>query len=116
MAITIQTKNGKIKISNEAVASIAGGATIKSAGVISMSAKNVFRDYSSTVLHRQNYARGILVSTKNDQLNIEIHLIARLGTKLSEVAKSVKQNVEYEIKNHLGLTVNDVKIVVDEAK
>lgn len=116
MAITIQTKNGKIQINNDVVASITGGATMKSAGVISMSAKNLFRDYSSTVLRKQNYARGVLVSTKDDQLIIEIHLIARLGTRLSEVTKSVKQNVEYQIKNQLGLSVDEIKVIVDEAK
>ena len=58
MSIELKTKYGQIDISNEVIATIAGGAAIDCYGIVGMASKNQIKDGLTEICVRENFTRG----------------------------------------------------------
>ena len=61
MSIEMKTKYGQIDISNEVIATIAGGAAIDCYGIVGMASKNQIKDGLTDILGRENFTRGVIL-------------------------------------------------------
>lgn len=104
-------ENGKIIISKEVLATIAGVAATDCFGVVGMTAKNI-KDGLGTLLGRDSLSKGVEIIEKDDILSIKVYIIVGYGTKISAVAGNVMQNVEYAVKNYTGLDIGNVSVIV----
>ncbi|MCF6137065.1 Asp23/Gls24 family envelope stress response protein [Pseudalkalibacillus berkeleyi] len=112
MSIEMKTKYGEIDISNDVIATIAGGAAIDCYGIIGMASQKQIKDGITELLKRDNFSRGIVVRQEEDEVHIDMYIIVSYGTKISEVAHNVQTKVKYTLDQMLGLSVDSVNIFV----
>ncbi|MGG6432098.1 Asp23/Gls24 family envelope stress response protein [Anoxybacillus sp. D401a] len=112
MSIELQTKYGRVEISNDVIAAIAGGAAVDCYGIVGMASKNQLKDGIAEMLRRENFAKGIVVRQENDEVHIDLYVIVSYGTKISEVAHNVQTKVKYTLDQTLGLSVQSINIYV----
>lgn len=77
-----------------------------------MASKNQFRDGLSEILGKENFSRGVVVTNDEGDLTIDMYIIVSYGTKVSEVAHNVQNQVKYALKRMIGLNVNAVNIYI----
>jgi uncharacterized alkaline shock family protein YloU len=112
MSIEMKTNFGQIDISNEVIATIAGGAAIDCYGIVGMASRKQLKDGLTELLGRENFSRGIVVRQEEDEVHIDMYIIVSYGTKISEVAHNVQNKVKYTLDQMLGLAVDSVNIYV----
>ncbi|WP_010282528.1 Asp23/Gls24 family envelope stress response protein [Bacillus timonensis] len=112
MSIELKTKYGQIDISNDVIATVAGGAAIDCYGIVGMASKKQIKDGITELLRKENFARGIVVRQENDEVHIDMYIIVSYGTKISEVAHNVQSKVKYTLDQTVGLAVHSVNIYV----
>ncbi|MBM7603363.1 Asp23/Gls24 family envelope stress response protein [Metabacillus litoralis] len=112
MSIELKTKYGQIDISNEVIATVAGGAAIDCYGIVGMASKNQIKDGFTEILRKENFSKGVIVRQDDDSINIDMYIIVSYGTKISEVAHNVQTKVRYTLDQTVGLSVDSVNIFV----
>src|SRR5690625_3617597 len=112
MSIELNTNDGHVTITNDVIATIAGGAAIECYGIVGMASKSQIKDGIAEILKKENFSRGIVVRQDDDELHIDMYIIVSYGTKISEVAHNVQSQVKYMLNQTLGLPVHSVNIYV----
>ncbi|MDO1605540.1 Asp23/Gls24 family envelope stress response protein [Lactobacillus sp. YT155] len=116
MSVTINTKYGKIDVSNEVIATIVGGAATDIFGVVGMASKNQIRDGVNEILRRENYSKGVVVKQDHGKINVDVNIVVGYGVKISEVARNVKDKVKYNLETMLGMKAEEVNVIVQSVK
>ncbi|WP_047984922.1 Asp23/Gls24 family envelope stress response protein [Ornithinibacillus californiensis] len=112
MSIELNMKDGHVTITNEVIATIAGGAAVECYGIVGMASKSQIRDGIAEILRKENYSRGIVVRQEDNSLHIDMYIIVSYGTKISEVAHNVQSQVKYTLSKTLGLEIDSVNIYI----
>ncbi|HLR07887.1 MAG TPA: Asp23/Gls24 family envelope stress response protein [Bacillota bacterium] len=112
MSIELHTNDGRISITNEVIATIAGGAAIECYGIVGMASKSQIRDGIAEILRKENFSRGVVVRQEDNHLHIDMYIIVSYGTKISEVAHNVQSQVIYNLNQSLGLDIDSVNIYI----
>ena len=112
MSIEINTKYGQIDISNDVIATIAGGAAVDCYGIVGMASKKQLKDGITEILGKENFTKGVIVRQEEEAINIDMYIIVSYGTKISEVANNVQSKVKYTLDKTVGLAVDSVNIFV----
>lgn len=112
MSIELKTKYGQIDISNDVIATIAGGAAVDCYGIVGMASKNQIKDGLTEILRKENFTRGVIVRQEDDKVHIDMYIIVSYGTKISEIAHNVQSKVKYTLDKTIGLAVDTVNIYV----
>ncbi len=112
MGKEIDTEVGKIILSEDVIATIAGAAAAECYGIVGMTAGR-FRDGIATILGRENLSRGVDVSLGDDGIKVTVHIIVGYGTRISEVAQNVIEKVGYALEQATGLHVDQVNIRIE---
>ncbi len=104
------TTYGSIRISPNAIASIAYRATLESYGVVGLAPRNLAEGLAHTITHEPT--RGVSVRFDGELIDIDIHVIIEYGTRITSVANSVANTVRFHVEKALGLKVNAVNVHV----
>ena len=112
MSIEVKNEFGKIDITNDVIAQVAGEATIECYGIVGMASRHQIRDGLTEILRKENFGRGIVVRNIGEETHIDMYVIVSYGTKISEVAYQVQSRVKYTLKKTIGMTVESVNIFV----
>ncbi|WP_156289026.1 Asp23/Gls24 family envelope stress response protein [Oceanobacillus salinisoli] len=112
MSIELNTNDGQVTITNDVIATIAGGTAVECYGIVGMASKSQIRDGIAEILRKENYSRGIIVRQKDEKLHIDMYIIVSYGTKISEVASNVQSQVKYALNQSLGLSIDSVNIYI----
>jgi uncharacterized alkaline shock family protein YloU len=112
MSIELKTTYGQIDISNDVIATIAGGAAVDCYGIVGMASKNQIKDGLTDILRKENFTRGVIVRQEDQQVHIDMYIIVSYGTKISEIAHNVQSKVKYTLDKTVGLAVDTVNIYV----
>ncbi|MCQ6274053.1 Asp23/Gls24 family envelope stress response protein [Bacillus sp. V3B] len=112
MSIELKTAYGQIDISNDVIATIAGGAAVDCYGIVGMASKNQIKDGLTDILRKENFTRGVIVRQEEAQVHIDMYIIVSYGTKISEIAHNVQTKVKYTLDKTVGLAVDTVNIYV----
>jgi uncharacterized alkaline shock family protein YloU len=112
MSIELKTNYGQIDITNDVIATIAGGAAVDCYGIVGMASKHQLKDGLTDILRRENFTRGVIVRQESDEVHIDMYIIVSYGTKISEVAHNVQSKVKYTLDKTVGLSADSVNIFV----
>lgn len=112
MTIKLNSQLGQIDVSNEVIATIAGGAAVDCYGIVGMASQRQLKDGLSELLGKDNFGRGVVVHYNEDELSIDMYIIVSYGTKISEVAHNVQTKVKYTLNKTLGIEVEAINIYV----
>ena len=116
MGINKTNTLGKINVSIEAIASLAGAAATECYGVVGMASQKLVRDGFAELLKRENFSKGIVVRETDEGLEIDLYIIIAYGMKISEVVESVQKKVKYILEKTLDLEFKAVNIYVQAVK
>jgi uncharacterized alkaline shock family protein YloU len=112
MTIELALEYGKIYVTNDVVAILAGYAALECYGLVGMASRKQLKDGIAELLGRDNLSRGVEVRRQGDKVEIDLYIIVSYGTKISEVAHNVQNRVKYVLNDVVGLQVDAVNIFV----
>ena len=112
MSVERKTNYGSISVSEEAIASLAGGVITECYGVVGMASKQVLKDGWAELLNKENYSRGVRVKETENGLDVDLYIIACCGVKISEAVKEAQKKVKYVLEKTLTVDVNRVNVFV----
>lgn len=113
MSMQLDGEWGKVFVSDEVIAAVAGSAALDCYGLVGMASRKQLKDGIAELLRRENQSRGVEVRTEPDGTHIELHIVVSYGTKISEVAHNVQSRVKYVVNEVVGLNADFVDIVVE---
>ena len=104
MGIDKNTSYGKINISLEAIALVAGQAATTCYGVVGLSSKRSLKDEINAFLKKENYKDGVTVKkTGKDAFEVNMYII---------VGSNVQKRVKYELEKTFGIKFRSVNVYV----
>ncbi len=116
MALAIATEIGKIIISEDLVATIAGFAAMENYGIIGMCSRTA-GDAFVELFGRDNMQKGIKVEKVGDSMvDVTLHVALQYGVSLPAVAENTQKNVRYRIEDMTGIPVRNVNIFVESIR
>lgn len=115
MAQELKNTMGRISLSEEVIATIAGVAATECYGVVGMASTKI-KDGIAELLGRENLSRGVEVELSDSIADITLYVVVGYGTKISEVAHNVVDKVKYTIESTTGLKVRNVNVRVQGVK
>jgi len=101
---------GSLKVTNDVIAIIAGLAAVEVDGVYSMSGG--LTGGIAEVLGIKNLSKGIKVETKENNIYINIYIIAEFGARIPEVAWNIQEKVKKTVERMTGMRVMEANIHV----
>ena len=116
MTVEKKTNYGSISVSEEAVASLAGGVITESYGVVGMASRNQIRDNFNDILKKENFARGVVIRQEDEGVAVDVYIIVGYGTKISAICRNVQEQVKYNLETMLGFSANTVNVYVQGVK
>ena len=105
------TDLGAIVIDEHVIATIAGVAAMESYGIVGMASKNA-ADGFFELLKWDYLSKGTKVSTKDNKLVIDLHVILEYGVKISVVAENIIERVKFNVENFTGYKVDSINVHV----
>ena len=116
MAAEMSTSLGKITITDELIANIAGYAAVENVGIVGMNAKKA-SDSFIELFGKDNMRRGVKVTMVSpDVMDIDLYVTLEYGVSLPAVAQNAKSNVKYRVEEMTGLTVHAVNVHVENIR
>ena len=106
-----ESELGRVVMTTDAIASMAGRAVDESFGVVDQAGRR-----GPLRLLRRGRSSGIRVRETDGGIALELHVVVDYGINLGEVSAMVQSRVAYEVERHTGLTVDAVDVHVDSAR
>ncbi|MEW6307809.1 MAG: Asp23/Gls24 family envelope stress response protein [Bacillota bacterium] len=115
MARQITNNLGTVSIGDEVLATLAGVAATECYGIVGMASRRV-KDGIAELLGRENLSKGVEVAFDQERVSIKLHIVVGYGTRISEVARNVCDQVKYVVEQATGLVVDRIDIFVQGVK
>ena len=110
--VTIEADTGKVNISDDVVASIAGIAATEIEGVSGMS-KGVAYEIVERLGAKKNPQKGVKVSVNEDGAVIDLFIVVAFGVRIPELAWEVQENVKNSVESMTGIDVLKVNVCIE---
>jgi uncharacterized alkaline shock family protein YloU len=110
--LTQSSDLGRITIAPEVIAQIVGHTAAECYGVVGMAGKGRV----ARLLAREKLTQGIEVTSRDDGLVIDLHVVVEYGLNLAEVAATVRSRVAYEVQRLTGLPVSAVEVHIEDVR
>ncbi|HCV54527.1 MAG: Asp23/Gls24 family envelope stress response protein [Galactobacillus timonensis] len=112
MTVAKKTNYGTINVTEDAVASLAGGVITECYGVVGMASRKLFKDTYAELLKRENFSRGVAVRNTENGLEVDLYIIVSFGVRISEVVQEAQKKVKYVLEKSLSTEVAAVNVYV----
>ncbi|MDP3306225.1 MAG: Asp23/Gls24 family envelope stress response protein [Erysipelotrichaceae bacterium] len=116
MGIERSTSLGNINISEEAIATLAGGVVSECYGVVGMASQKVLKDGLAELLKKENYSRGVVVRKTETSYELDLYIVISFGVKITEVVAEVQKKVKYMLEKTLEQDFDKINIFVQGVK
>lgn len=113
MPVNKKTAMGQIRISDNAIAALAGETVNECYGVVGMISKNYIKDGYSALLKKENYAKGVIIRNDKDGIRIDVYVVVSYGVRISEVVIELQKRVKYALEKTLNMDVAAVNVHVE---
>lgn len=102
---------GKISISREVIAVVAGLAAMECYGLVGMASQKL-QDGLAELLGRENLSKGVSVKIDENEVNIDLFIIVEYGINITMVANNVIDKVQYTVEKMTGIKPSKININV----
>lgn len=102
---------GSITVSPHAIAAVAARAARQSYGVVGMASRHRFEGLSAS---RSDH--GVEVAVEAGRITIDLYLVVEYGTRISSVATSVANSVQYQVEKFIGLPIAAVNVHIQDLR
>ena len=110
--ITLEEDTGKVNISDDVVATIAGIAATEIEGVAGM-AGNALDAISQKLGAKKSPQKGVKVAVGPDGAVIDLYIVVEFGIRIPELAWEVQENVKNSVESMTGIDVLKVNVRID---
>jgi len=108
-----RTQAGQIRISNDVLADMVGFAVMECYGVVGTANPN-FKAGVSQLLSRDKLAKGVVVQSSDDVVDVQLYVVVEYGTNLAEVSKNLVERVRYVLDQYAQVQVGDVGVHIQD--
>ena len=70
----------------------------------------------ASLLMGDSITKGVTISTENDRLTIDLHIMVEYGVNIGVICQSIINNVKYSIESMSGCKVGKINVNVDSAR
>jgi uncharacterized alkaline shock family protein YloU len=116
MGIERSTSLGNINISEEAIATLAGGVVSECYGVVGMASQKVLKDGLAELLKKENYSRDVVVRKTETGYELDLYIVISFGVKITEVVAEVQKKVKYMLEKTLEQDFDKINVFVQGVK
>ena len=116
MGIEKVTNLGKLNISEDAIATLAGGVVSECYGVVGMASQKILKDGLAELLKKENYSKGVVVRQLEKGYELDLFIIIGFGVKISEVVYEVQKKVKYTLEKTLDQPFLSINVYVQGVK
>lgn len=109
-----RSDTGNIKISDEAIATIAAIAARSVPGVLDLDGGPMSN--FAGVLGVKKETSGIKVEMEKESVSLDINIIVEFGMDISEIASSVQEKIRQAIEKMTGLMAEKVNVNINSVK
>ena len=106
---------GGVHIANDVLADLAGYTALECYGVVGMASPSL-KDGVAQVLSRERLRKGVVITGEGEAVKVDLYVVIEHGTKLTEVAHSLAERVEYVLTTHADVEVEGVEVHVQDVK
>ncbi|MCR4692843.1 MAG: Asp23/Gls24 family envelope stress response protein [Firmicutes bacterium] len=110
--VTLKEDGGKVNISDDVVATIAGIATGEIEGVYGMSG-GVASGIAEKLGAKKSPQKGVKVDVKPEGATIDLYAVVEFGVRIPELAWNIQENVKNSVETMTGITVLRVNVHID---
>ncbi len=111
MSVNTNNSYGRITITEEAIAQIAGFSALECYGVVELVSKRL-TDSFADLFRKSKMSRGVRVLASGDRIFIDIYIILKYGVNIEAVAQSLKKTVKYDVEKFSGMVVDTINVNV----
>lgn len=108
----VETHLGNIVIDNEVIAQYAGSVAVECFGIVGMAGISM-KDGLVKLLKKESLTRGITISTHNNMITLNFHVIVAYGVSVLAVTDNLIDSVKYKVEEFTGLEVEKINIFVE---
>ncbi|BDR56093.1 Asp23/Gls24 family envelope stress response protein [Xylocopilactobacillus apis] len=116
MGLKVNTKYGKVDVSNRVISTIVGNAVADVFGVVGLAPSRNLRDNILVLLNKTNYQKGIQIKQVKGEIEVEVSVVVGFGMKISEIGKNVQDRIRYNLELMLSVSPSIVNVVVQDVK
>lgn len=106
---------GGLSVSNNVIADMVGHAAMECYGVVGMAAPSL-SDGIAKILPQSKYRRGVVVTTGEKGLVIDLYVILEYGTNISIVSENLKDRIQFVLSKLAQITPHAVEVHVQGMK
>lgn len=110
--VTNEAEGGKINISNDVIASIAGIAATEIEGVAGM-AGSVASGLAEKLGAKKNPQKGVKVTVSPEGAVIDLLIVVAFGVRIPELCWEIQENVKNSVESMTGTEVIRVNVFVE---
>lgn len=110
--VTVDVDNGKVNISDEVVATIAGIAATEIDGVHGMSGSTI-GDIAEKLGAKKSPQKGVKVAISEIGAEIDVYIVVEYGKRIPELAWEVQENVKNSVETMTGIDVKSVNVRIE---
>ncbi|NLI94382.1 MAG: Asp23/Gls24 family envelope stress response protein [Erysipelotrichaceae bacterium] len=114
MVINQETPNGKIKITIDAIATVAAETALGCYGVVGLTHKE--SGHEIDLLEKEDYAKGVFVRNTSNGYVVDIYIILAYGVKITEIAAEVQKRVKYVLEKTFDIRFYATNVYVHGIK
>ena len=105
------TVNGTLNVSNDVIADIAGYAAMSCYGVVGM-AEQLQGAESVRLLPGQRLRKGVLVTSAEDGLAVDLHVVIESGVNMKSVSQNLASSVAFTLQEIAQIDPARLKIAI----
>lgn len=105
-------KQSKIEISDPAIVSIVEEAATSVEGVYSLHGELL--STLSSLFRRRRGTSGIKITSEDDQINLDLHLVVEFGSFIPAIVSEVKEKVRKGLEGTTPLKIKDINIYIED--
>ena len=106
---------GTLRVSNDCIADLAGYAALECYGVVGMAAPNAV-DGIAKILPASRLRRGVVVSSTDAGVHVELYVVIEYGTNISAVSQNLVDQVTFALKEYARVPLDGVEVHVQGVK
>ena len=114
--LSLQTPQGRVSISREAVAQIVGHTVAECYGVVGTAPAARAPARVRRLLARARPTLGIAVGGEGENLTLDLRVVVEHGLNLAEVAATIRSRVGYEVERLTGLRVASIDVHIEDVR
>lgn len=111
MSVNTANAYGRITITKEAIAQVAGNTALECYGIVDLVSKKL-TDNIADLFKKQKLSRGVFVMTRGDRIFIDLFVVIKYGVSIDAVAQSLKKSVKYDVEKFTGMVVDTINVDV----